>query len=144
MKSHTLYGGVMSSGQIFSDVNLQDPKRNTFLPYCPLDAVGGMSFTLVAAVHYLIIDFADVDLICGPGSRMSVCWSKRFMTLEAGAPWRQPASDFLRTGIIPRHVRTTAWSSDVLKMKTHACYSIHALRTQSGMPSDYRSTGIRL
>lgn len=75
----------MSSGQIFSDVNLQDPKRNTFLPYCPLDTVGGMSFTLVAAVHNQIIDFADVDLICGPGSTMSVCWSKHFMTLEAGA-----------------------------------------------------------
>lgn len=135
---------MMSSGQIFSDVNLLEPKRNTFLPYCLLDAVGGMSFTLVPAVHYQRIDFADADLICGPGSRMSVCRSKHFMTLEAGAPWRQPALDFLRTGMIPRHVRSTAWSSDALKMKTHACCSIHALRTQPGMPSDYRSTRIRL
>lgn len=61
MKSHTLDGGVMSPGQILSDVNLQESKTKIFLPYCPVDVVGGMSFTLVLAVHYQIIDFADVD-----------------------------------------------------------------------------------
>lgn len=74
----------MSPGQVVSDMNFQEPETNKF--DCPVDADGGMSFTLVSEFHYQIIDFTDIDLdvvVLAPGSQGTglLCRSKHFMLL---------------------------------------------------------------